>query len=92
MARHDYKRNERLYQIALRRDWTWSLKLALTGFVVGVLLVPALLAGDPQLAPLSRTVHFLAWVFTIGFAGIAVYRFIVQRRESKAPKVPKAPQ
>ena len=85
MAKHDYKRNERLYQIALRRDWTYSLRLVLIGFVVGVVLVPALLAGDPQLHPLSRTVSFLAWVFCAGFGGIAVYRFFAQRAEKRVP-------
>lgn len=83
MARNDYKRNERLYQIALRRDWTYSLKLALIGFVVGVLVIPALLAGDPDLHPLSRTVSFVAWVFSLGFGGIAAYRFYVQRSKKK---------
>lgn len=79
MSRHEFKRNEKLYQVALRRDWTYSLKLAAIGFVFGVLLIPALLAGDPDLHPLSRTVSFLAWVFATGFAGIAAYRFYVQR-------------
>lgn len=81
MPANDYKRNEKLYQIALRRDWTYSVKLALIGFVTAVLLIPALLAADPQLAPLSRTVSFLGWVFSAGFSGIALYRFIVQRRQ-----------
>lgn len=79
MARNDFKRNEKLYQIALRRDWTYSLKLAAIGFVFGVLLIPALLAGDPDLHPLSRTVSVVAWVFSLGFVGIAAYRFYVQR-------------
>ena len=84
MASHDFKRNEKLYQVALRRNWTYSLKLAAIGFVCGVLLIPALLAGDPDLHPLSRTVSFVAWVFSLGFGGIAVYRFYVQRREEKS--------
>lgn len=79
MARNDYKRNEKLYQVALRRDWTYSLKLALIGFLTGVLVIPALLAGDPDLHPLSRSVSFVGWVFSLGFAGIAAYRFYVQR-------------
>lgn len=78
MARDDYKRNEKLYQIALRRDWTYALRLALIGILVGVLLVPALLADYPELQPLSRSVSFVAWVFSIGFGAIAVYRCYVQ--------------
>jgi hypothetical protein len=83
MARNDFKRNEKLYQVALRRDWTYSLKLAAIGFVCGVLLIPALLAADPDLHPLSRAVSFVAWVFSIGFTGIAAYRFHVQRGEKQ---------
>lgn len=78
MGRHDYKRNEKLYQIALRRDWTYSLKLALIGFVSGVVLVPMLLAGDSSLQPLSRSVSFVGWVFSLCFVGIAAFRFYVQ--------------
>ncbi|MGL1834720.1 hypothetical protein ACKVEX_14080 [Rhodocyclaceae bacterium SMB388] len=80
MARQDYKRNERLHQIALRSDWRFSARLALGGVVLGVWLVPALLAGDPATQSLGRTIAFLAWIFSAGFAGIAVYRFFVQRR------------
>lgn len=80
MAKQDYKRNERLHQIALRRDWRFSAKLALGGVVLGVWLVPALLAGDPATQPLGRTIAFLAWVFSAAFAGIAIHRFRAQRR------------
>ncbi len=81
MAKQDYKRNEKLYQVALRRDWKYSVKLVLIGLILGVVLIPAMLAGDPVLAPLSRTVSFVAWVFCVGFSGIALYRYFVQRRE-----------
>lgn len=80
MARQDYKRNERLHQIALRSDWRFSARLALGGVVLGVWLVPALLAGDPVTQPLGRTIAILAWIFSAGFAGIAVFRFFAQRR------------
>lgn len=80
MTHPRYKRNERLYQIALRSDWTYSAKLAVAGWLIGVLAVPMLLGGTPELAALARTVHFLGWVFALGFAGIGLYRFIVQRR------------
>lgn len=80
MARQDYRRNERLHQIALRSDWRFSAKLAAGGVVLGAWLVPALLAGDPATQPLGRSIAFLAWIFSAGFTGIAVFRFFAQRR------------
>lgn len=80
-----FKRNERLHEIALRSDWTFSAKLALGGLVVGVLLLPWLIALNPELTPLSRTTRFLGWVFAIGFAGVGIYRYTVQRREALQP-------
>lgn len=82
--RSRFKRNERLYQIALRSPWTFSAKLALAGLVIGVWLVPLLLGDHPELRALGATIHFLGWVFAIGFAGIAVYRFISVRRAVRA--------
>ncbi|MFN3985158.1 MAG: hypothetical protein ACK4KV_06700 [Rhodocyclaceae bacterium] len=70
-----FRRNEKLYQIALRSHWTYALKLALVGALIGGLVLPALLSGDPDLHPLARTVRFLAVVFSAGFAGIAAYRY-----------------
>lgn len=80
MAR--FKRNERLYQIALRSHWTYSAKLAAGGIAIGVLFVPMALTGteNPELMPLAGTVQFLGWVFSLTFAGIAVYRYWLQRR------------
>lgn len=70
-----FRRNEKLYQVALRSHWTYALKLALAGALIGGLLLPALLSGDPDLHPLTRTVRFLAVVFSVGFTGIAAYRY-----------------
>lgn len=82
--RQRFKRNERLHEVALRSPWTFSAKLAVAGFVIGVLLVPGLLAGNPELEALGRTIHFLGWVFALGFAGIAVFRYFAGRREAEA--------
>lgn len=87
MIRPRFKRNERIHEIALRSDWTFSAKLALVGFVLLVWLIPMLLVGKPELEALARTTHFLGWVFTVGFLGIGVYRFFVQRREARNSKV-----
>jgi len=84
MRRQDYKRNERLYQVALRSDWTYSVKIALIAFVVGVWLIPALMAGNPGLHALARSIAFLGWVVTVGFGGLAVFRFVQQRRQGNS--------
>ena len=81
--RSRFKRNERLHQIALRSDWSFSFKLALCGLLIGVLAVPMLLADRPELAPLSRTIEVIAWLFTVIFAGIGVRRWFVQRKETQ---------
>ena len=81
--RSRFKRNERLHQIALRSDWSFSFKLALCGLLIGVLAVPMLLANNPGLAPLSRTIEVVAWVFTVIFAGISVWRWFAQRKEAR---------
>lgn len=86
MPRQDYKRNERLYQVALRSDWTYSIKIALIALVVGVWLIPALMAGEPGLQALARATAFLGWVVSIGFGGIAVFRFVQQRRHGSRPQ------
>ena len=84
MPRHRFKRNEKLYQYALRSDWTYSARLAIAGVVIGVLLVPFLLSGRPDMQPLATTIEFLGWVFAAGFAGIAIYRFNQQRQGTDA--------
>lgn len=85
--RHRFKRNERLYQIALRSDWTFSAKLAAGGLAIGVFLVPTILAGtdNPTLQPLAGTIRFLGLIFTVAFVGIAIRRYFVQRREAQSP-------
>ncbi len=85
--RHRFKRNERLYQIALRSDWTFSAKLAAGGLAIGVFLIPLILAGtgDPDLQPLAGVTRFLGGVFTVAFAGIGIRRYIAQRKEAQSP-------
>lgn len=85
--RNRFKRNERLYQIALRSDWTFSAKLAAGGLAIGVFLIPTILigTGDPQWEPMAGVVRFLGMVFTVAFVGIGIRRYIVQRREAQAP-------
>ena len=84
MMKSRFKRNERLYQIALRSHWTFSAKLAAGGLAIGVFFVPLLLANNPDLASLASTVQFLGAFFTIVFVGVAIYRFVILRREERA--------
>lgn len=85
--RHRFKRNERLYQIALRSDWAFSAKLAAGGLAIGVFLVPTILVGtdNPTLQPLAGTIRFLGLIFTVAFVGIAIRRYLAQRRDAQAP-------
>lgn len=85
--RNRFKRNERLYQIALRSDWTFSAKLAAGGLAIGVFLIPTILigTGDPELQPLAGVTRFLGMVFTVAFVGIGIRRYLVQRKEAEQP-------
>jgi putative flippase GtrA len=85
MIRPRFKRNERIHEIALRSDWTFSARLAAAGLVIGVLVLPLLLGGNPEMQALASTIRFLGWVFAISFACIAVIRYVVQRREARDP-------
>ena len=82
--RNRFKRNERLSQIAQRSEWTFPAELAAGGLAIGVFLIPTILAGtdDPQLQPLAGTIRFLGMVFTVAFVGIAVRRWLQQRKEA----------
>lgn len=82
MIRPRFKRNERIHEIALRSHWSFSAKLSLAGLLILVVILPLLMAGNPQLEALARTTRFLGWVFSISFACIGVYRYIVLRREA----------
>lgn len=89
MIRPRFKRNERIHEIALRSHWTFSAKLSLAGLLILVVIVPMLLAGNPEFEALARTTRFLGWVFSISFAAIGIYRYFVLRREARAaPSVP----
>jgi hypothetical protein len=90
MIRPRFKRNERIHEIALRSHWTFSAKLSLAGLLILVVIVPMLLAGNPEFEALARTTRFLGWVFSISFAGIGVYRYFVERREARQPPVDQA--
>jgi hypothetical protein len=85
MIRPRFKRNERIHEIALRSDWTFSAKLSLGGLLILVVIVPLLLAGKPEFEALARTTRFLGWVFSISFACIGAYRYFVQRRQAGNP-------
>lgn len=85
MIRPRFKRNERIHEIALRSPWTFSAKLSLAGLLILVVIIPMLLAGNPELEALANTTRFLGWVFSLGFAGIGVYRYFVERREARQP-------
>lgn len=87
LMRNRFKRNERLYQIALRSDWTFSAKLAAGGLAIGVFLIPTILigTGDPDLQPLAGVVRFLGAVFTVAFIGIGIRRYLVQRKQAAQP-------
>ncbi len=83
VTEHKYKRNEKLYQVALRSDWRYSARLAVIGGLIGIWLVPAMLANNPTTQALGKTIQVCGWVFAIGFGAIAAYRFVKQRQEKR---------
>lgn len=90
MIRPRFKRNERIHEIALRSHWTFSARLAVVGLVIGVLILPMLLAGKPELEALASTIRFLGWVFAAGFAAIGVFRYFVPHRDAEGVTPPKS--
>lgn len=79
MARRRYrKREEGLFEIAIRSDWRLSAALAAASLFAGIVLIPALFAGNAILRPLGSIFTPLAWFFALGFALVALIRYFKQ--------------
>ena len=90
MVRRRYrKREEGLFEIAIRSDWKISAGLAAGALLFGTVLIPALFAGNPFLRPLTGVFSPLAWFFAFGFACIALIRYLKQAPAGRATSAPR---
>lgn len=76
------RRNEGLFELAVRSDWKVSVAIAAASVFGAAVLVPALFGATPALRPLATVITQFAWLLAFVFAWIAAIRLFSSGEKS----------